>query len=855
MRHEFRFICGLRNGLHARPASVIAETVRRLAAGVTIGKGGGPGVDARSVLSVVGLDVRFGDECLVVAEGGDAALALAALRELIEHRLGEGEEVGSGGGEGPVAGAARLPVGLRKLGVAHAVGRMVCGGAGEGEAVVLESLVLCPELMGAKAGSVEKELGAARAAVDGVRDELRTRAERAHGIEGDLLWAHAEITGDLALWGEIEREVRAGKTAAQGVVGAAERFMQRLRGATSQYIRDRVIDVQDVAMQVVGRLAGTAEGGGFASAGARLERESVVFAETLTPSQFLRLDRRHLRGLVLGSVGATSHTAILARSHRVPTLVDVFNPLGIVRAGARVVVDAGGGFVVTDAGAEVVRYYARDRRARAKRTARLGAAAHREGRTSDGVRLELAVNAATSEEVDAGVAEGAEGVGLLRTELLFLERETAPSEEEQFEAYSAVVRAASGRPVIVRTFDIGGDKPARYIRIAAEENPFLGVRGVRLYAREETLLRTQLRAILRASALGPVRVMAPMVTTAAEAAWFRARVRGVQEELLREGVTFDESMPVGVMVEVPAAAMAMERIAEHVDFFSIGTNDLCQYWNAADRGNAGVAGLCHPLEPSFLRLLALIVEGAKRVGKWIGVCGEMAGESLHLPLMVGLGVDEISVSAGRLLALKSAIGVADSGKCRDVLERAMGCRDGGEVEALLRGAAWRGGAASAVRSILDPGMIDIGGDSQSKEEAIKDVVDLLHIGGRTELPREVEESVWAREETYSTGLGYGFAVPHCKCGFVDAPCLAVLKLAEAVEWGSMDGLPVDVVILLAVPSGGSGGSGGDSAAAEHMKTFAKLARKLMHESFRDRLRAAGTPADIHACLREELGIE
>jgi fructose-specific PTS system IIA-like component len=844
MSSEYRFICTLRNGLHARPASMLAETARRFSAEVTIAKGASPGsaIDLRSVLSLVGMDVKFGEECVVIARGSDASAVLAALRELVESRLAEGDEHPPLPDAAPQAATAKLPVGLAKLGVRHGAGRTASKGIGAGAAVVVNGLSLPDELRNARATSIDGELDAARRAVCAVRRELQERAESAGGgIESELLHAHAEIADDPALWSEVERGIRAGATAIQGVVAAAERFSESLRAAQSAYIRDRVLDIQDVCQQLLEHLAGPA----IESLQVHLREDSVVFAETLTPSQLLKLDKSRLKGLVLGRIGATAHTVILARSNRIPTILDVAAPTALAISGTPVILDATAGFVITEVAPAVSRYYERERRAIQRSSGRLAPLAQRPAVTRDGVRIEVGINASTADEVVGGIAQGAEGVGLLRTELLFLDRASAPGEDEQAQAYTSVVVAAAGRPVIIRTFDIGGDKPATYLRMPKEENPFLGCRGLRLYEQHPALLRTQLRAILRASASGPVKIMAPMVATPGEARWFREQVRATQDELRAAGTRFDESAPVGVMIEIPATALVMDQLSAEVDFFSIGTNDLCQYWMAVDRGNASVAPLYNARQPSFLRLLRTIVQGARAGGRWIGVCGEMASDRLNLPLMIALGLDEISVAPGEVPGLKVAAQNADAGRCRELLDAACTLPDAASVEALLRTFDWRSPDAGAGAVVAEE-MIEVAGDAASKEEAIKDAVDLLFIAGRTERPRAVEEAVWAREATYSTGLGYGFAIPHCKTDAVDRPTLAVLKLRAPVEWGSMDGKAVETVMLLAVPAADTSGA--------HMKVFAKLARKLMHEGFRDSVSSAGTPAAVLDTLRRELDL-
>lgn len=846
MRADYRFVCTLPNGLHARPASLLAECAGRFAAPVRITRerDGGAEADLRSVLSVVGLDVRLEDACVIVAEGEDAPELIAALRHVVEHVLEKAEQAAEAAGEAP-AQAVHLPVILRRLGVAHAGGRAVCAGAGIGVAVHAGGLALPEAVASAKATDATNELAAARRAVDAVRGELSARARATRNrTEAALLDAHQQIASDPALWKAIEDGVRGGMTAPQAVFAAAERLSATLRAATSAYVRDRALDVQDIAMQALDRLL-PAESRATEIV---LREGSVVFAEALTANQLLKMDRRRLKGLALGKVGQTSHTVILARNLGLPCVIDLHEPRSLGTPGMPAVVDGDGGFVIADAGGEVAEFYKRDRVTHQRRDQRTLPVALRPAVTDDGQHLEVGVNATDGVEIAAAVATGADGVGLFRTEFLYLDREEAPSEDEQFAVYAEAVRAADGRPVIFRTFDIGGDKPAPYLGLPEEENPFLGWRGLRLYKSKGSLIDTQLRALLRAGAgarPGTVKVMAPMVSVPSEAAWFRDRVRAVGATLAAEGLAHAPDVPVGVMIEVPSVALSIDQFAEHVDFFSIGTNDLCQYWLAADRGNHAVASLCDPHHPSFLRLLRAIVREARASDRWIGVCGEMGGRLIDLPLFVGLGVNEISASSRQVAALKGAVAQADAGRCRELLEAACNCRSPQEVEALLGDPAWKCDRARTT-PIVDPACIEVGCDAGSKEYAIKAAVDLLYIAGRSDRPRAVEEAVWAREETYSTGLGYGFAVPHCKSDAVNAPTLAVVKLDRPVEWGSMDGKPVGIVLLLAVPA--------DAGAGGHMKIFATLARRLMHESFREGLEALNDPAGIEAFLRQELSL-
>lgn len=848
-RHEF--VCAIPNGLHARPASVLAECVNAFVADATLSKPGRAApVNAKSVLSIIGLDVRKGDLCVLSARGVDAEKLIAAAAACLKQGLGESEAASS-----PAAITSTvsmtLPIGLQRLNVSHVFGNPVSGGIGIGSAVRVQGFTLSPQQLAAQPAGFAEESVIARQAIDALYSDLRRRADQATDrLSGELLKAHALIASDPTLWDEITAELRDRRTAVQSIVSASDRFITRIRGSASAYIRDRVVDVQDVCGQLLARVTGDHH-----AADIHLERESVVFAEILTPNQLLTLRRQFLRGLILGPVGATSHTIILARSLGIPAIIDVSDQGRAELSDQTIVIDGDAGYAINADRPAVIRYFHKRSSAVSRRAERLQPIALKPASTRDGIPLEIGVNAATSDEVLAGVQRGADGVGLVRTELLFLDRDTPPSENEQLAVYSSIIQAADPRSVILRTLDIGGDKPSRYLKIPAEPNPFLGVRGLRLSARYTELLQTQLRAMLRAAAAvaspTAVKIMAPMVSTPAEAAWFRTQVQNAADHLRLSGVPFNDRVQIGIMIEVPALSLVIDQVAEHIDFFSIGTNDLCQYWMAADRGNPGVAGLCNPRHPSFLRLLQSVVSSARAHRKWIGVCGQMAGVQSNLPIFVGLGVDEISVSPQEIPALKAALSILDSHACRDHLSAILNCRSADEVDAVCRVGP---SAGDARHSILHLDLIEFECDAETKEEAIRAAVDLLFIAGRTHDADRLEAAVWAREETYSTGLGYGFAIPHCKSGNITAPTLAVLTLKSPVEWGSVDGLPVRTVMLLTVPdpSARAGpASGGDAA---HMKILARLARKLMHESFREKVTTAATPTHLETVLREELEI-
>ena len=849
----FRFVCELPTGLHARPASVLAEAARLFHATATItNMATGASADLLSVLSIIGLDVQRGHEAEVVATGADADALIERVRAIVAERFGETESE-------PVSAidelfVPRVPVPLRRAGAQTIAGTPVCPGVGRGTVVMvggnaLPDDVACEGMViGTQAQELARVDGAIRAVREGIERELKAAR---HGPEREILGAHLGIIIDPALAQSMAAFVGEGVGAPRAVLKATKKFASQLGSSASAYIRERASDVREVGRRLLSELCPKE----LAERPILLDGPSIVVAESLGVGQLTSLDREKVRGLVLGDVGRTSHVVIIARSLRIPTLIGVNTGSGGLISGGEAIVDAFGGFVLPAPTEQAKDYYRRDDRMRSRRLAKLAPVLSRRGATRDGKPLEIAGNAAMPPEIRGAMEAGADSIGLLRTELLYLDRVTPPTEDEQYDLYRAaadLARKADGqREVIIRTLDIGGDKPAPYLHIPAEENPFLGCRGVRVYEKHPEILRTQLRAICRASAHGPIKVMAPMVATVSEAKWFRERVEQVQRELGDEGVLRDDKMPIGIMVEVPSIALIMDQLAKVVDFISIGTNDLCQYAFAADRGNAAVAQLNNPREPSFLRLLHMIVSQAAKHGVWAGICGEMAGEVRHAGLMGGLaaaGLKEISVAAPSIGGIKAKLSELESGACSQLLDQAMACESATEVEKLLEAfmasAVTTQGEGESHRGPLHPELILIDSDAVTKEQIIQELVGALHVAGRTDDPRAVEEAIWAREEKYVTGMGFGFAIPHCQSDAVACPSIAVAKLKTPIDWGATDGQPVGLAIMLTVRATG--------ADQTHLKLLAQLARRLMHEGFRDALHGAADAAGMLTILETEL---
>jgi multiphosphoryl transfer protein len=834
---DYSFSCPLPNGVHARPASALEEVARSFTADVVLlNQRTGRSANAKSILSIVGADIRFSDPCLLKISGLDEERAMAALGSFIRNTLPRQETVL------PTIAAANgdlhLPRCLEKSGVVFRRGTAVVPGIATGKIVRASGFNLPDGLPTDGVGDV---LAEQRRVTDGL-DELiawygRRASAAGKGIESDLLVAHRSLARDEEFRNCLLEAIASRRRTAAGAIADAEaRFTTMFSSSENALLRERVLDIRDVCSQLLQRIYGNAT----ANRSVTLVEDSIVVADSLTPCQFLFLDCRFLKGLVLAEAGTTSHTVILARSFGVPTLVGVENAGKDLAEKTEAVLDADIGVLVTKLTPAARRYYTMERQRLDGRQSVLRNFAVKPGTTRDGHAIEIAANIATVEEANRAFAAGAESIGLFRTEMLFLDRAAEPDEAEQYDIYHRVIEAADGRPVIIRTMDIGGDKALGYLNLPAEHNPFLGYRAVRIYPRFEAMFRSQVRALVRASAYGPLRLMIPMVSTLEEIRWAKKIVAEEQAKCAAESKAFDKAMQIGSMIEVPSAAFAMNEFCRELDFFSIGSNDLLQYFMAVDRADSRIASLYNPLQPAFLRLLRQIVDLAKANKKWIGLCGEMGGQKQYLPLLAGLGLDEISVSAPAIGGLKAELSRLDLPDCQQLFASALTCVTPEEVGDLLN-------KFSAQHSLplLAPDLIVVNCDAVTKEEAIKRGVDLLYIHGRTEQPRALESAIWERESNYSTGFGHGFAIPHCKSSVINANSLVVLKFAQPIPWDSLDEKPVSVVILMVIRD--------CDGATEHMKIISALARQVMHEEFRAGIEQENNPASLCAFLKSKIG--
>ncbi len=835
MNSEYRFNCPLPNGLHARPASHLSAFAAGLAAHcelVNERTGARAGLD--SVLDIVAAAVLDGDPCVLHISGANAAQALAAFEEYIAQVLPGLDQTLPAPQQ---AAVAKLPRVLAAEETEYWIGMPASPGVAAGRVVQLGAACVLPAVDALPPSSGNQyELALFNQAVEKVLLSLERQAQMVGGeLSGEVAQALLALARDPALQHSVTAQIKEGASAAAAVVQAINSYCAKLLASGSAYLADRVPDLQDIGLRLLYSLPGIQ----VLEEAVQLTEPSVICARNLPAGQFLALPREQIAGMVLGEAGLTSHAVILARSYGVPCVAGLDN-LARITHGHRAVVDGNRGLVLMPVTAAVERFVAREHEIEQRRAAAVLGSCETTARTRDGVRIEVGANIATADEAYAALLQGAEGVGLFRTELLFSSKAQPPSEEEQYEIFKTAALALDGRPLIIRTLDIGGDKPLPYLNLPREKNPFLGYRGIRMYDSIPELITAQVRAIVRASAHGAVRIMAPMVSSVAEARWLRERVRHIQAELRGADIAFDPAMPVGVMVEVPSAALIVPQLSTVVDFFSVGTNDLTQYTLAVDRGNPQVAQLYQELHPAVLRSLSLIAGEAAAYGKWAGICGELARQPEHAPLLVGLGFTELSMSVPAIAAVKAAVARCTLAECQELAQHALACESPAAVAAILMQAA----QAQEPHPLTSIDLIEFDSDCRTKAEAIRGLCGLAYLTGRSQDIDELEQAVWAREETYSTGLGYGFAIPHCKSAAIKCGTLALLKLRDPIEWGSLDGRPVQVVILLAMPEADTENT--------HLKVFAKLARKMMHEEFRDGLAGAGSAQEILARLSKDL---
>ncbi|MGM0873375.1 MAG: phosphoenolpyruvate--protein phosphotransferase [Bacillota bacterium] len=559
-------------------------------------------------------------------------------------------------------------------------------GASAGIAIAKAYRLEEPELKIEKKNIADKEAEKQRfeQAINQSKSELEKIKEHANRELGadkaEIFAAHLLVLSDPELLNPVLDKVNTeGINAEFAMKETADMFVSMFESMDNEYMKERAADIRDVTKRVIAHLLGVQ-----IPNPSLITEEVVIIAEDLTPSDTAQLNRQYVKGFTTNIGGRTSHSAIMARSMEIPAVVGTKQATSSIENGVMVIVDGLDGEVIIDPSSEVIAQFEEKKAKYEVQKAEWAKLVNEPTVSKDGQHVELAANIGTPEDVKGVLENGGEAVGLYRTEFLYMGRDQLPTEDEQFDAYKTVLERMEGKPVVVRTLDIGGDKELPYLNLPKEMNPFLGFRAIRLCLEEQDIFRTQLRALLRASSYGNLKIMFPMIATISEFREAKAILLEEKEKLVAKGVQVSEKIEIGMMVEIPSTAVMADQFAKEVDFFSIGTNDLIQYTMAADRMNERVSYLYQPYNPAILRLISMVIDAAHKEGKWAGMCGEMAGDPIAIPLLLGLGLDEFSMSSTSILPARTQIKELSKEQAQSVKETVLGMSTTEEVVAFVK---------------------------------------------------------------------------------------------------------------------------------------------------------------------------
>lgn len=659
-------------GLHARPAKYFVQVAKKFKSDIRLLRDGKK-ANAKSLVSILTLGVKCGHEIQIAVEGVDEDQALDALKAAIDDNLGE-DEAQKSACPAPVQPSEEnaVPIQVDSRSTAHVI-KGISGAPGVVIAPVrqLKRSQIQIEETFAGASVEQTRLQEAIEEARGQLTALKNKMSQYSAEEADIFDAHLELLEDPELLEQVLAKLETEQSAAQAWQTTIEARAKAISELDDPLLAAREADLHDVSYRVLRCLVGAED-----QPLDDVNQPVVIIAHDLSPSETATLDKEKVCGFCTAAGGPTAHSAIIARAMGIPAVVSAGPEVLEIANQTLVIVNGDDGAIVVDPD-ESTRSHAEGAVKRSHRQRKAAEKlATKPAITKDGHRVEIAANIGGLDEARKAAESGAEGVGLLRTEFLFLEREQEPTEQEQFEVYRDIVQALRGKPVIIRTLDIGGDKPLPYMPMASEQNPFLGERGIRLCINKPELLTNQLRAILRSAVFGPLRIMFPMVTDLSEFEKIRTIVESVRSELSAPEVEL------GVMIEVPSAALTAGALAAAVDFFSIGTNDLTQYTLAIDRMHSKLAYRLDGLHPAVLCLIDRVVQAAATYGKWVGVCGELASDMQAIPLLVGLGVHELSVTVPAVAAVKAKVRSLSLRQAQELADKALQCATADQVREL-----------------------------------------------------------------------------------------------------------------------------------------------------------------------------
>ncbi|MFV9568555.1 phosphoenolpyruvate--protein phosphotransferase [Thermoanaerobacter mathranii] len=530
---------------------------------------------------------------------------------------------------------------------------------------------------------VEYEIERFKKALEVTKQQIQKIKEEALKEFGrdkaEIFEAHLMLANDPELVENVENMIKTELITADNAVNKViEQNASVMESLDDEYLKERAADLRDVGSRIINNLLGVKN-----TSLSELDEQVIIIAKDLTPSDTATMKKEMVLGFATDIGGRTSHTAIMARSLEIPAVVGLGNVTTQVNNGNTVIVDGLEGVVIVNPDENTMNEYKTKKENYDKKVEKLKKLKDLPAITLDGKKVMLAANIGTPKDVKSALANGAEGVGLFRTEFLYMDRTTLPTEEEQFEAYKEVAERMEGKPVTIRTLDIGGDKGLPYLDMPKEMNPFLGYRAIRLCLDRTDIFKTQLRAILRASAYGNIHIMYPMISSITDVRRANAVLNDVKAELDKEGIKYDKNIKVGIMVEIPSAAVTADILAKEVDFFSIGTNDLTQYTLAVDRMNEHVKDYYQPFNPAVLRLIKFVIDAAHKEGRFAAMCGEMAGDPLATVILLGLGLDEFSMSATSIPKVKNIIRNIEYEKAKEIAEKVLNMKEAEKIQQMM----------------------------------------------------------------------------------------------------------------------------------------------------------------------------
>ncbi len=542
--------------------------------------------------------------------------------------------------------------------------------------VVINTASITREAVDEEIKKLEEAICASKLQLEQIKQKTEKELSR---DKAEIFNAHLMILEDPVFLDEIKSKIKTELiTADNATAQVVKKYIKTFEDMKNAYMKERSVDIKDVGSRIIKNVLG------ITSDSFSFTERVIIIARDLTPSDTAQMDKDKVLAFATDMGGRTSHTAIMARSLEIPAVVGLKNITDKVKDGDIVVIDGNDGIVYINPDDSILQKYKKLQQDYLEYRNKLKELKELPAETSDKLRkVEISANIGTPKDVKGAIENGAEGVGLYRTEFLYMDRETLPTEEEQFNAYREVIEKMAPRPIIIRTLDIGGDKKLTYLDMPEELNPFLGWRAIRMCLDRPSILKTQLRAILRASAYGNAKIMYPMVSGTEEVRRANAILNEAKQELKAEGIPFDENLEVGIMVEIPSAAIAADILAKEVDFFSIGTNDLIQYTLAVDRMNEHISYLYEPLHPAVLRLIKNVIDASHKAGKWTGMCGEMAGDTSATAILLGMGLDEFSMSASSIPQVKKIIRSLTYDEAKQIAEKALSMNEADEIRNMV----------------------------------------------------------------------------------------------------------------------------------------------------------------------------